>query len=69
MPIRGAIYTRQSVDPRGELSSCQVQFELCAAYIQSLRSPGYEVVAERFDGTREDEAEDSLQCWPVESCA
>ncbi len=48
-PIRCAIYTRQSVDPRGELSSCQVQFDLCAAYIQSLRSLGYQLIAERFD--------------------
>ena len=26
-----------------------MQFEVCAAYIQSLRSLGYEVVADRFD--------------------
>jgi len=48
-PIRCAIYTRQSVDPHDDLSSCQVQFDLCQAHVQSLRSLGYVVVEERFD--------------------
>src|SRR5580693_4066849 len=48
-PIRCAIYTRQSVEPHTDLSSCQVQFDLCSAYVQSQRSRGYVVVEERFD--------------------
>jgi site-specific DNA recombinase len=48
-PIRCAIYTRQSVEPHTDLSSCQVQFDLCQAYVQSQRSLGYVVVEERFD--------------------
>ena len=48
-PIRCAIYTRQSVEPHTELSSCQVQFDLCQAYVQSQRSLGYVVVEEHFD--------------------
>ena len=48
-PIRCAIYTRQSVEPHTDLSSCQVQFDLCRAYVQSQRSLGYVVVEERFD--------------------
>ena len=48
-PIRCAIYTRQSVEPQTDLSSCQVQFDLCSAYVQSQRSRGYVVVEERFD--------------------
>lgn len=48
-PIRCAIYTRQSVAPHDDLSSCQVQFDLCRAHVQSLRSLGYEAIAERFD--------------------
>ncbi len=48
-PIRCAIYTRQSVDTHDDLSSCQVQFDLCHAHVQSLRSLGYVVVEERFD--------------------
>ncbi len=47
--MRCAIYTRQSVESDGNLSSCQVQFETCRAYIQSLRSKNFELVAERFD--------------------
>ena len=48
-PIRCAIYTRQSVEQHTDLSSCQVQFDLCSAYVQSQRSRGYVVVEERFD--------------------
>jgi len=48
-PIRCAIYTRQSVESHNDLSSCHVQFDLCRAYVQSLRSLGYVVVEERFD--------------------
>ncbi len=48
-PIRCAIYTRQSVEPSTDLSSCQVQFDLCSAYVQSLRALGLELIAERFD--------------------
>lgn len=48
-PIRCAIYTRQSVESQTDLSSCQVQFDLCSAYVQSQRSRGYVVVEERFD--------------------
>ena len=46
--IRCAIYTRQSVEKDDELSSCQVQFDLCSAHVQSRRSLGYELIAERF---------------------
>lgn len=45
-PIRCAIYTRQSVESHNDLSSCQVQFDLCSAHVRSL---GYETVDERFD--------------------
>ncbi len=48
-PIRCAIYTRQSVEPHDDLSSCQVQFEACLGWITSLRSLGFEVIPERFD--------------------
>jgi DNA invertase Pin-like site-specific DNA recombinase len=48
-PIRCAIYTRQSVEPHDDLSSCQVQFEACLGWITSLRSLGFEVIPEHFD--------------------
>lgn len=48
-PIRCAIYTRQSVDPHDDLSSCQVQFDACQAWIDSLRSLGFVLIEERFD--------------------
>jgi site-specific DNA recombinase len=47
-PIRCAIYTRQSIESKADLSSCQVQFDLCSAFIQSRRSLGYELIEERF---------------------
>lgn len=47
-PIRCAIYTRQSVDPHDNLSSCQVQFELCSAHVRSRQSLGYELIEEKF---------------------
>lgn len=47
-PIRCAIYTRQSVEPHDDLSSCQVQFDLCSAHIRSRRSLGYELIEEKF---------------------
>lgn len=48
-PIRCAIYTRQSVEPYDDLSSCQVQFEACLGWITSLRSLSLEVIPQRFD--------------------
>ena len=48
-PIRCAIYTRQSVEPHDDLSSCQVQFDACRAWIMSLRSLSFELIEERFD--------------------
>ena len=47
-PIRCAIYTRQSIESNADLSSCQVQFDLCSALIQSRRWLGYELIEERF---------------------
>ena len=36
MPIsRCAIYTRQSIDIRGDFTSCQAQFEVCRNYLKS----------------------------------
>ncbi len=46
--IRCAIYTRVSVESQDDISSCDVQFELCSAYIRSLRSLGLELIEERF---------------------
>ena len=48
-PIRCAICTRQSVEPYDELSSCQVQFDLCCAYVRSMRSLGFQLIEDRFD--------------------
>jgi hypothetical protein len=47
--IRCAIYTRQSVAPHDDLSSCQVQFEACRAWIITLRSLVFQLIEERFD--------------------
>ncbi len=47
-PVRCAIYTRQSVEKHDDLSSCQVQFDLCSAHIQSRRSMGYALIEEKF---------------------
>ena len=46
--VRCAIYTRVSVESQDDISSRDVQFELCSAYIRSLRSLGLELIEERF---------------------
>ena len=47
--VRCAIYTRQSVSSDDGLSSCQVQFEACEAFVNSQRSVGWLLLSERFD--------------------
>ena len=44
-----AIYTRQSASSNDDLSSCDIQYLACAAYVQSMRDLGWLLVAERFD--------------------
>src|SRR5271157_5834094 len=48
-PVRSAIYTRQSVETHDDLSSCQVQFDLCRSFVQAHRGLGYELIEDRFD--------------------
>lgn len=48
-PIRCAIYTRQSVDSQNDLSSCQVQFEACSAFVRSQAGAGWLLLRDRFD--------------------
>ena len=48
-PVRCAIYTRQSVSSEDALSSCQVQYDVCRAYIESQGVLGWITVDERFD--------------------
>jgi site-specific DNA recombinase len=47
--LRCAIYTRQSVSTDDGLSSCQVQFEACDAFVRSQRSNGWVLLDERFE--------------------
>jgi site-specific DNA recombinase len=47
--VRCVIYTRQSVASADDLSSCQVQFEVCESYVRSQRSVGWVLLPERFD--------------------
>jgi DNA invertase Pin-like site-specific DNA recombinase len=47
--VRCVIYTRQSVASGGDLSSCQVQFEVCESYVRSPQSVGWVLLPERFD--------------------
>jgi DNA invertase Pin-like site-specific DNA recombinase len=47
--IRCAIYTRQSVSSADGLSSGQVQFEACDAFVRSQRSNGWLLIDERFE--------------------
>ncbi len=37
-----------SVESQDDISSCDVQFELCSAYVRPLRSLGLELIEERF---------------------
>lgn len=47
--VRCAIYTRQSVSSNDGLSSCQVQFDACEAFVRSQRAVGWILLPERFD--------------------
>jgi site-specific DNA recombinase len=47
--VRCAIYTRQSVSTDDGLSSCQVQYEVCDAFVRSQRSNGWVLIGERFE--------------------
>ncbi len=47
--VRCAIYTRQSVSSDDGLSSCQVQFDACEAFVRSQRAVGWILLPERFD--------------------
>lgn len=47
--IRCAIYTRQSVAREIDLTSCEVQRELCEAFVGSMQYEGWICLAERFD--------------------
>lgn len=49
MPVRCAIYTRQSVSSSDSLSSCAVQYEACRLYIESQRELGWTLLPDRFD--------------------
>ena len=46
---RCAVYTRQSAASDDDLSSCDVQYEICSAYVRSQRMEGWHLVEERFD--------------------
>ena len=45
------MYTRQSVKTEGDLTSCDVQREMCLQFLRSQRRPGLDLLAldERFD--------------------
>ena len=47
--VRCAIYTRQSVSSDDGLSSCQIQFEACEAFVRSQNASGWVVIEERFE--------------------
>src|SRR5262249_31107912 len=48
-PVRCAIYTRRSVDQNDDLSSCQIQLDLCRAFVQSQKGLGWLLLDWRFD--------------------
>lgn len=51
MTLNCAVYTRQSVKTESDLTSCDVQREMCLQFLRSQRRPGLELLAldERFD--------------------
>jgi DNA invertase Pin-like site-specific DNA recombinase len=44
-----AIYTRQSSNPSSDLTSCQVQFEACEAFIRAQKHSGWRWIDEHFN--------------------
>lgn len=51
MTLNCAVYTRQSVKTESDLTSCDVQREMCLQFLRSQRRPGLDLLAldERFD--------------------
>ena len=47
--IRCAIYARQSVARETDLTSCDVQRQLCEAFVGSMQYEGWICLGERFD--------------------
>ena len=46
-----AIYTRQSSNSRSDLTSCQIQFEACEAFIRAHKHNGWRWIEEHFNDT------------------
>jgi hypothetical protein len=46
-----AIYTRQSSNTRSDLTSCQIQFEACEAFIRAHKHNGWRWIEEHFNDT------------------
>ena len=44
-----AIYTRQSSNTRSDLTSCQIQFEACEAFIRAHKLNGWRWIEEHFN--------------------
>jgi site-specific DNA recombinase len=44
-----AVYTRQSVKTEGDLTSCEVQRQMCVDFVRSAGRPAYRLLDEHFD--------------------
>jgi DNA invertase Pin-like site-specific DNA recombinase len=44
-----AVYTRQSVKTKGDLTSCEVQRQMCVDFVRSAGREAYRLLDERFD--------------------
>jgi len=71
--LRCAVYTRQSVaNAEQDLTSCDVQREICENYIRAMQYEGWRLVEERFDDLGVSGAErsrpglDKLKSWCVQ---
>ncbi len=47
VPVRCALYRRQSADPRDDLSLCQVQYEACRAFVKARHADGLRLIKDR----------------------
>jgi DNA invertase Pin-like site-specific DNA recombinase len=59
-----AVYTRQSVKTKGDLTSCEVQRQVCVDFVGSAECPAYRLLDQRFDDNGESGVELRIAAMP-----
>jgi hypothetical protein len=59
-----AVYTRQSVKTEGDLTSCEVQRQMCVDFVRSAGRQAYRLLDERLDDVGESGVELRIAAMP-----